>query len=271
MSGIAFFRGEDPLRADKLNAAFSERVLRVGDTMIGMLTLSQDPVQPFHAVTKQYVDTNYRYALLAEFLPLTGGIMQGPIALSADPSTAMHAATKQYVDSQVATGVGATPSTTLPLVEGTAAIGVLTTYARADHVHPTGGGGSSVTVSDTAPASPMQGDMWYDSTSAQLFIRYDDGSSSQWVIANTANNALGEVPLPSGVLPLANGVAAVGVATEYARGDHVHPAAVATAPVVVSDTAPTIGNGILWFDSVGAKLYVGYNDGTSTQWILVGR
>lgn len=39
------------------------------------------------------------------------------------------------------------------------------------------------TVSDTAPASPVQGDLWWDSTSAQLYIYYVDGTSSQWVIA----------------------------------------------------------------------------------------
>jgi hypothetical protein len=43
----------------------------------------------------------------------------------------------------------------------------------------------------------------------------------------------------------------------------------AVAVVTVADTPPTIGNGILWFDSVGARLYVGYNDGNSTQWVLV--
>jgi hypothetical protein len=36
---------------------------------------------------------------------------------------------------------GVSPSTILPLVEGTAAIGTSLLYARADHVHPAGGGG----------------------------------------------------------------------------------------------------------------------------------
>jgi hypothetical protein len=41
--------------------------------------------------------------------------------------------------------------------------------------------------------------------------------------------------------------------------------------VTVSDTPPTLTNGVLWFDSVGTQLYVGYNDGTSMQWILIGK
>jgi len=45
----------------------------------------------------------------------------------------------------------------------------------------------------------------------------------------------------------------------------------ATGPagtITVSDTRPTPVNGAQWFDSVGTQLYVGYNDGTSTQWVV---
>ena len=43
------------------------------------------------------------------------------------------------------------------------------------------GGGSSVTVSDTAPTSPSAGDQWFNSTNGSLLIYYNDGTSSQWV------------------------------------------------------------------------------------------
>ena len=36
-------------------------------------------------------------------------------------------------------------------------------------------------VSDTAPSNPINGDFWFDSSSAILYMRYDDGSSSQWL------------------------------------------------------------------------------------------
>ena len=42
----------------------------------------------------------------------------------------------------------------------------------------------SVTVSDTAPASPSDGDQWFNSTSLKMFVYYADGSSSQWVPAS---------------------------------------------------------------------------------------
>jgi hypothetical protein len=46
-----------------------------------------------------------------------------------------------------------------------------------------GGGGSAVSVSDTAPASPVSGDLWFDSTDGTLNLYYNDGTSSQWVSA----------------------------------------------------------------------------------------
>jgi hypothetical protein len=45
--------------------------------------------------------------------------------------------------------------------------------------------GASITISDTAPVGPVPGDTWWDSVSGQLYIWFDDGSSAQWVIANS--------------------------------------------------------------------------------------
>lgn len=40
------------------------------------------------------------------------------------------------------------------------------------------------------------------------------------------------------------------------------------ASITVSDTPPTLANGALWFDTVSTQLFVGYNDGTSLQWVV---
>ena len=45
---------------------------------------------------------------------------------------------------------------------------------------PTGGGGASVTISDTPPAASA-GDLWWESDSGRLKIYYQDVDSSQWV------------------------------------------------------------------------------------------
>lgn len=49
------------------------------------------------------------------------------------------------------------------------------------------GGGASITISDTAPASPLAGALWFDSVGVQLYIFYSDPTSSQWVpVSNEA-------------------------------------------------------------------------------------
>lgn len=100
---ISFSTGEDPLRATKLNAGFNERLLRAGDSMLGPLVLSRDPVLPFEASTKQYIDALVT-AKLSGFLAVTGGTLTGMLTLFADPTNPLHAATKQYVD--LRTGAG---------------------------------------------------------------------------------------------------------------------------------------------------------------------
>jgi hypothetical protein len=111
---ILFTRGEDPLRADKLNAAFAERLLVVGDTMLGPLVLFRDPQVPFEAVTKQYTDALVT-SKLTGFLSTTGGTMYGPLFLFRAPQTAMEASTKQYTDAKAASVAAGY----LPLTGGT--------------------------------------------------------------------------------------------------------------------------------------------------------
>ena len=49
--------------------------------------------------------------------------------------------------------------------------------------------GGGVAVSDTAPSNPNNGKFWWDSTTAKLYVRYEDGSSNQWVTVNGADGA----------------------------------------------------------------------------------
>jgi len=44
-------------------------------------------------------------------------------------------------------------------------------------------GGATVSVSDTAPSTPSNGDLWFKSDEAKLKVRYEDGTSNQWIDA----------------------------------------------------------------------------------------
>ena len=43
------------------------------------------------------------------------------------------------------------------------------------------GGGASLTVSDTAPASPEAGNLWFESDTGNTLVYYTDANTSQWV------------------------------------------------------------------------------------------
>ena len=80
------------------------------------------------------------------------------------------------------------------------------------------GGGASVTIGDSAPASPSAGNLWWDSSVGNLAIYYNDGDSSQWVDAvssyvfpSTVNNltittATQSISTTTGALVVAGGV-----------------------------------------------------------------
>lgn len=74
-------------------------------------------------------------------------------------------------------GTGA--SDDIPLVEnGAGGAGSSTKWSRGDHFHPT-----NIVVSDTPPAGLPNNVLWWESDTGLLYIRYNDGDSSQWVIA----------------------------------------------------------------------------------------
>jgi hypothetical protein len=57
-----------------------------------------------------------------------------------------------------------------------------------------------VTVADTPPGSPTVGSLWYDSAGAQLYVWYNDGTSSQWVVATNQNLAGAYLPITGGTV-----------------------------------------------------------------------
>ena len=95
---------------------------------------------------------------------------------------------------------------------------------KGDPGTPGSGGGTSVTVSDTAPTGAAAGNLWWESDTGILYIFYADGTSSQWVAitAIPSGGGGGGAP-PSTINPIMDGTAAPGIATPYAREDHVHP------------------------------------------------
>ena len=125
-----------------------------------------------------------------------------------------------------------------------------------------------VIVSATAPAGAPPGTLWWESDSGLLYFRYDDGTSVQWVIAcpqpsidgfllRTGDTMTGPLVLPGD--PTTNLQAATKAYVDANTG----------ASLLISDTPPVgAKDGSLWWESDTGTLYVLYNDGNSTQWVI---
>jgi hypothetical protein len=78
--------------------------------------------------------------------------------------------------------------------------GVTYTYNSTKNAWETIGGAITTTGSgDTPPANPADGDLWFNSSSAELSVRYNDGTSSQWVAVSGAAGPSGSSPNLSAV------------------------------------------------------------------------
>ena len=62
--------------------------------------------------------------------------------------------------------------------------GITYTYNSSKGYWTTASSGTAtiqVTTSDSAPSSPADGDLWYDTDTGGIFVYYADGTSNQWV------------------------------------------------------------------------------------------
>lgn len=154
---------------------------------------------------------------------------------------------------------GAAASTTTPLMDGAASTGTETTFARGDHRHPTDtsraaasdvtalttrvgdletavGTGGSVDSKITAAIEALDSSIAAETNKAIASVTIEDGQIS----ASTKV----AIPQATSTTPAMDGTAAVGTATTWAKGDHVHPTDTTRAPLASpaltgTPTAPT--------------------------------
>jgi hypothetical protein len=133
----------------------------------------------------------------------------GSLALTIGPATVTYAkmqnvsATSRILG-RLSAGAGSpeeltgTQSTTLLDVFTSALKGVVpasgggtTNFLRADATWaaPSGGGGAGLSISDTPPASPTNGQLWWESDTGILWLYYTDPNTSQWVAVSSVPGA----------------------------------------------------------------------------------
>jgi hypothetical protein len=105
-------------------------------------------------------------------------------------STVANAAqTSSQVDAKIAAAAYVLPTASTTILGGVKVDGTTITVAGGV-ISGTPSSGPPVTISATAPASPQAGALWWDSVGGQLYTFYNDGNSSQWVVAVNAAASL---------------------------------------------------------------------------------
>ena len=162
-----------------------------------------------------------------QYVAKAGDTMSGMLSLPATvPSSGTHATNKTYVDTQVATK-------------------------------------STVYSQTTPPAGVPDNTLWFESDSGILYIRYNDGDSTQWVVAcpqpDTAQFIIrtGDTMLGQLGLPLTPAAPAHATSKSYVDGQLANKSS-----VISSDTPPPAPiDNTLWFESDTGLTYLRYNDG----------
>jgi hypothetical protein len=120
------------------------------------------------------------------YLKLAGGTLTGDLTVANQGDIRFGEATangSNYVAIQAPSSLAANVTYTLPSADGTSGQ-LLSTDGTGTLSWATASGGSSVTTSDTPPATPNDGDLWYDSVGGRTYVYYQDPNGSQWVDAS---------------------------------------------------------------------------------------
>jgi len=121
----------------------------------------------------------------------------------------------------------------------TSNIRIYAAYAHANAAFATantgGGGGSSVTTSDTSPGTPADGDLWWNSDIGKMFVYYEDGDSNQWVEVSPGL----AVPTANGEQTAASSFLQANAAFIQANSAFSKANSIFAGKITVSNTAPS--------------------------------
>jgi len=135
-------------------------------------------------------------------------------------------------------------------------------------------------VAGTLPAEAVDGSMYWDDNLGVMFIRYNDGSSTQWVQITPSGGGgggTGTVTNVTGTAPIAvaTGSTTPVVSLNIGLGNTTNGGFL-KANTDVRNGPPAAGtgqlqaiDGTLYWDNNQGLLFIRYNDGSSTQWVQV--
>ena len=195
---------------------------------------------------------------------------ESELAAKADTSSLAAVATSGlYSD---ITGTPNIPSalTDLGITDGTVGQVLTTDGAGGFTFADASSGGSSVTVSATAPSTPNEGDLWFDdTTTGQLYV-YENGAWTSTGIPPSIGSIdeLADVDITTASPAAGQALVWDAVNSKFVPGDVASGGG--GSSITTSETAPVSPTaGDMWFNSATLALYLYYADGDSTQWIQI--
>ena len=137
------------------------------------------------------------------------------------------------------------------------------------------GGGGGVTISDLAPSTPADGDLWWNSVDGQMYVYYDDGTSSQWVVANSFAGSTAYLPLTGGTLSgnlVITGTASVGSTFAVTGATTLSSTLGVTGTATFNGTMSATGNAYMQIDTLtdGATITPDFGVGNNFSVTLGG-
>jgi len=221
----------NPLEPGEIAVNTANRQLAVGDAQAGVVG------QPLPLLALRYFDTRAVYAQ-NDMVQQAGVVYRakgvaGPGAFT----PAQWDMLVGSVDPQYVAKAGDTMTGPLALPAAAPTLGVQATNKT--YVDTAVANKSSVISSETPPVGAIDNTLWFETDTGLLFVKYNDGTSSQWVIAcpqpdtsmfvqrtgDTMTGALA-VTTGAGVTPLAVVGAAAKLTVDYAGlGKNYHDAA----------------------------------------------
>lgn len=148
-------------------------------------------------------------------------------------------------------------------ITGTPVNGQIAQWTDGTHIQgvPLSAITSAVSIGDAAPASPSVGQLWWESDTGALLLRYQDADSTQWVAVNGQAQVVSSTGIPEAPVD----------GTIYGRKDAGWVAAGGGgASISIADTPPASPTaGAMWWESDTGILWIYYNDGTSSQWVAI--
>ncbi len=130
--------------------------------------------------------------------------------------------------------------------------------------------GGGLTVSDTAPAGAADSSLWFDSAGGQTYLRYNDGTSTQWVPVTNQPGPPGTNANISGLTAGQIGIAGSGTSLTSSIPTTTFVATAGGTMTGALTIAPSGGYALLQMQSIaGTANLIRGNRGSSQRWEIV--